>query len=99
VDGNVYIADYYNNRVVKLDYADAPSLSIASTAVGQTSTDSPQTVTLTNIGNAALTFPVPAMGLNPSIATGFTLGNSSTCPQFSSSSSPATLDPEHPART
>ncbi|WP_263366246.1 choice-of-anchor D domain-containing protein, partial [Edaphobacter bradus] len=91
--GNVYSVDRNDNRVLKLDYADAPSLSFATTAVGQTSSDSSQTVTLTNIGNAALTFPVPATGLNPSIAAGFTFGNSSTCPQLSSSSSAATLAP------
>jgi len=77
--------------VVKLDFADAPSLGFASTLVGSTSSDSPQTVTLTNIGNSAFTFPVPATGLNPNIAAGFTLGNSSSCPQLSASSSPGTL--------
>jgi NHL repeat len=91
--GNVFVADSNHNAIVKLDFADPPSLGFASTAVGSTSSDSPQTVTLTNIGNAALTFPVPATGLNPSIAAGFTIGNSSTCPQLSSSSSAATLAP------
>ena len=51
--GNIYIANIGSNSVVKQDYADA--LSFASTTVGQTSSDSPQTVMLTNIGNAALT--------------------------------------------
>lgn len=60
--GNVYIADYGNDRVEKLDYADPPSLSFASTAVGLTSIDSPQTVTVENVGNAALIFPVPTTG-------------------------------------
>jgi streptogramin lyase len=54
--GNVYVADQGNSRVVKLDYADPPSLVFLPTAVGQTSTDSPQTVTVQNAGNAALTF-------------------------------------------
>jgi hypothetical protein len=89
--GNVYIADSGNATVVKLDFADAPSLSFASTAVGSTSTDSPQTVTVTNIGNGELIFPVPATGLNPSIAAGFTVGSGSTCPQLTSTSSLATL--------
>jgi hypothetical protein len=66
--------------VKKLDFADPPSLSFASTAVGSTSSDSPQTITMTNIGNAALTFPVPTTGLNPSIAVGFAIGNSSHLP-------------------
>ena len=91
--GNVFVADSFNHAVLKLDFADPPSLRFASTAFGSTSSDSPQTVTLTNSGNAPLTFPVPATGLNPSNAAAFTIGSSSTCPQLSSSSSPATLAP------
>ena len=33
-----------NNAVKKLDFADPPSLSFATTVVGSTSSDSPQTV-------------------------------------------------------
>jgi large repetitive protein len=51
------------------------------------------TVTLTNNGNATLNFPVPSSGLNPSIAAGFTIGSSSTCPQITSTSSAGTLAP------
>ncbi len=53
--GNVYVA---NNRgqVMRLDFSDTPSLSFANTLAGSTSSDSPQTVTVTNDGNAALTF-------------------------------------------
>ncbi|MGB7548833.1 MAG: hypothetical protein WBM14_13870, partial [Terracidiphilus sp.] len=40
---NVYIADSANNRVLKEDLADAPSLTFASTTPGSTSSDSPQT--------------------------------------------------------
>jgi len=58
--GNVFVADYGNQRVAKLDIADPPSLTFASTAVGATSTHSPQTVTVENIGNATLTFPIPS---------------------------------------
>jgi len=54
--GNVYVADSNNNRVVKLDYADPPSQSFATTAAGSTSTDSPRAVTVQNVGNAALNF-------------------------------------------
>jgi hypothetical protein len=91
--GNVFVADTFNNAVVKMDFSDPPRLSFALTALGSTSSDSAQTVMLMNIGNAALTFLVPATGLNPSIAAGFTIGNSSTCPQLASSSSAATLAP------
>jgi len=60
--------------------ATPPSLSFASTRVGSTSSDSPQTLLLQNIGNAALSFPAPGTGNNPSISTNFVLGGSSTCP-------------------
>ena len=84
--GNVVVADSLNNRVVKLDLSDAPSLGFASTAVGLTSSDSPQTVTLENNGNTALTFPIPSSGSNPSISTNFTLNSSggTACPLIGS---------------
>jgi sugar lactone lactonase YvrE len=91
---NVFVADYGDARVVELDYADPPSLTFDSTPVGSTSADSPQTVTLTNIGNTDLTFPIPASGNNPDIATNFTLDDnvSSACPVIGSGSSqPSTL--------
>jgi sugar lactone lactonase YvrE len=52
--GNLYIADFKNARVVVEDFFDTPTLTFASTEIGATSTDSPQTVTVTNIGNAQL---------------------------------------------
>jgi sugar lactone lactonase YvrE len=54
--GNVYIADEGNDRVLRENLADAPALSFATTAGGATSVDSPQTVTVANIGNTALDF-------------------------------------------
>ena len=89
--GNVYIADEYNNRVLKEDFADPPSLSFASTAMGSTSSDSPQTVTVENVGNAALIFPIPSGGSDPSIPTNFTLNSigASACPLVSAGSSTA----------
>jgi len=53
--GNLYIADEENDRILKEDLADPPALSFASTPGGTTSADSPQTVTVANIGNADLT--------------------------------------------
>ena len=69
--GNVYVAD--SSTVDELDYADAPSLSFATaTELGTTdATDGPKTVTVQNVGNAALTFTVPGTGSNPSYAAGF----------------------------
>jgi sugar lactone lactonase YvrE len=89
--GNVFVADYGDARLVRLDYADPPSLTFASASVGSTSTDSPQTVTLENVGNADLSFPVLPTSTNPSIGTDFTLnGNEpNTCPVLSNGSSAA----------
>jgi len=54
--GNVFQADTVNNRVEMLDYADAPSLGFAPTQVGHTSSSGSQIITVSNNGNAALTF-------------------------------------------
>jgi streptogramin lyase len=92
--GNIFIADSENGRIVKVDSSDPPSLSFASTLVGSTSTDSPQTVTLQNIGNADLTLPIPATGNNPSIAAGFSIDSNapSACPLVGSgASTPGTI--------
>jgi len=84
-NGNIFIADEALAQVVKLDYADAPSLTFATTAVGSVSSDSPQTVTMANDGNMPLTFAPaftpPVTGPNPSITAGFVIDSSSTCPQ------------------
>jgi sugar lactone lactonase YvrE len=82
--GDLYIADSGNNRIREVTAA-AASLGFASTNVGSTSTDSPQILTVNNIGNASLAFPIPGAGTNPSISTGFSIGNSSTCPQLTAS--------------
>jgi len=78
--GNIFVADDGTPEAVKLDYADAPSLMFATTPVGLTSTDSPKDVTVTNDGNANLTFLPPASGTDPSITAGFTI--TSTCPKL-----------------
>jgi hypothetical protein len=76
--GNVYIADDGTPEAVKLDFADAPTLTFATTPVGLTSTDSPQTVSLGNDGNANLAWSSIAGTTNPTITAGFTF--TSTCP-------------------
>ncbi len=102
-NGNIYVADNGNNAVKQIDLSDAPSLTFAATGVGSTSTDSPQTVTLANIGNDVLPFSIPASGNNPSICSGnnpcipsniFTLSSAgpAACPLVSyTSSNPGTL--------
>jgi MBG domain (YGX type)/PASTA domain/Abnormal spindle-like microcephaly-assoc'd, ASPM-SPD-2-Hydin len=52
--GNLFLPDLNGNRVVVANRSQPPSLNFASTYVGGTSTDSPQSVTIQNIGNQAL---------------------------------------------
>jgi large repetitive protein len=59
--GDVFIADYSNNRVVEIRRSQSPTLSFASTAVGTTSSDSPQSVTIQNIGNQPLNAVTPGL--------------------------------------
>ena len=92
--GNIY-APGTQTTISKLDVSDAPSLSFATTAAGSTSSDSPQTVTVLNNGNAILNFPVPSDGTNPSIGANFILDSStgSACPLANAGGSTAgTLD-------
>jgi len=52
--GNIFVADYGNSRILKLTRTQAPSLSFASTQVGATSSDSPKSVQIANVGNGPL---------------------------------------------
>ena len=95
-NGNVYVADFFNNRIAKLNFSVPPSLAFAETPIGTTSADSPQTVTISNVGNAPLTFPIPLTGSNPSIPANFFLNENgaSACPLVSAGSpEPGTLQP------
>jgi hypothetical protein len=87
--GNVYVGDQNNSLVKEISLATPPSLSFASTSVGSTSSDSPQTLLLENIGNANLMFPIPGSGANPFVSANYTLSDSSTCPQLTPSTSAA----------
>jgi len=89
--GNVYVVDLENTTVTEINRATPPSLSFAATTVGATSSNSPQAVTVENVGNATLSFPIPSTGDNPSISANFTLNSSgeSACPLVTASSSTA----------
>jgi hypothetical protein len=54
--GNLYYTDFGANLAQKVGRATPPALSFATTQRGSTSTDSSQTVSVQNIGNAALSF-------------------------------------------
>ncbi|HEY1808441.1 MAG TPA: hypothetical protein VGG42_07745 [Acidobacteriaceae bacterium] len=88
--GNAYTAGFIS-QVEEINLSSPPSLSFATTSGGSQSSDSPQAVTVGNIGNAALTFPVPGTGTNPSVSANFTLDGSTTCPQVTTSSSAGSL--------
>jgi sugar lactone lactonase YvrE len=92
--GDLFIADSLNNRVVEVERGQPPTINFAATAAGTVSSDSPQTVEVENVGNAALTFPVPGTGANPAVSTGFTLNESaaSACPMVTAGAAqPGTL--------
>jgi sugar lactone lactonase YvrE len=76
--GNVFIDNSYLDQVTEVDVADPPSLSFAAANVGSISTDSPKTVTVSNIGNASFALVVPSSGTNPSYPTNFPVNSSDT---------------------
>jgi hypothetical protein len=88
-NGNVFYGTSGGTVISKLDYADAPSLSYASTTVGSSS--SAQSVTVENIGNGELTFgegglsaptdyiQVAGSGTPPDCAGSGTVAANATC--------------------
>ncbi|QNI37759.1 NHL domain-containing protein [Edaphobacter albus] len=88
--GNLYIADFGNDRIRKVDVSTA-RLNFPQTGVDATS--SSQSITVSNLGNQDLTFPTPSTGSNPGVASGFAIDTSSntTCPLVYSTSAPGTL--------
>ncbi len=73
--GNVYAADNTNGEVDKFTLGAAPTLAFGQQA--QNVSSSPQSTTLTNIGNTTLTFATPALTLTT--GTQFAVNVSSTC--------------------
>jgi Bacterial Ig-like domain (group 3)/NHL repeat len=91
-NGNLYLADSSAGRILLEDFIDPPSLKFSATDIGQTSLDSPQTFSLFNFGNAALTFPVSGADNNPALSTGnFAIDSSTTCPALTPGGIPAIL--------
>jgi hypothetical protein len=88
--GNVIVTGV-RGSVVKLDYADPPSLTFNKTPLGVKSSDSPQSITVSNIGNADLKLPAPGSGNNPALSSGFTFDTATTCAQVTASSSTGIL--------
>ena len=90
--GNLYVVggDPFDGTGggVQVVNVSASALTFASAQIGSSSN---QTVTVTNIGNAPLTFSAPVSGQNPNISAGFAHDSSSSCPQLSTGSQPATL--------
>ncbi len=70
--GNIFIPDSNNNRIVEVNVSGA-SLAFANTTVGSTSGDSPQTATVTNLGNQALVFSA-----SPTYTASFSENNGDT---------------------
>ena len=69
--GDLFIADVGNNRVVELNRSQAPTLSFAATPVGQTSTDSPMSTQIQNIGNQPLNAVPPGLEVGTNFAQVF----------------------------
>lgn len=68
--GGIFVADSGNEAVKEIDLTKAPALTFANTATGQTSTDSPKSVTVQNMGNQPLTFSSFAASVNFALNTG-----------------------------
>jgi sugar lactone lactonase YvrE len=59
--GDVFIANHDNGQIVKLRRSQAPMFTFASTPVGSVSSDSPQSVTIQNVGNQPLNAITPGL--------------------------------------
>ncbi len=60
--GQVYAADGANHQILQINQSQPPTESFATTNVGSTSTDSPQSFTLLNVGNQTLNSVLPGFG-------------------------------------
>jgi sugar lactone lactonase YvrE len=82
--GDLFIDDSYAATVSELNRSQAPGFSFASTEVGQTSTDSPQSTQIQNIGNQALNAIPPGLAVGMNFAQLAGNGSYTDCtPSFS----------------
>ncbi|RXH58100.1 Phage protein [Granulicella sibirica] len=72
--GNLFIDDLVDRSIIKLNRSQPPSFAFATTNVGSTSADSPQSFTIQSVGNQPLT---GSLGLN--LGGNFTPNPASTC--------------------
>jgi len=86
--GVLYVADSGNKRILEMQGPFASPLSFASTTAGVKSADSPQELTVQNIGTSALTissvafppdFPEDASGKNTDCKAGKTISPGAAC--------------------
>jgi sugar lactone lactonase YvrE len=78
--GNLYIPDSGNNRILFVNVSGS-ALTYANTLQGQTSSDSPKTATVTNLGNLPLVFSA-----DPTYTADFSSNGNDTNPCTSSTS-------------
>ena len=71
--GNLFVSDGGDGVLLELNDSTPPSFNFDSTDVGSVSDDSPNTVTISNIGNASLIF---TSGTNPNYPTDFPVDTS-----------------------
>ena len=90
--GNLYYSGTSPGELNMIDVFDQPMLAFATTKAGLVSADSPKYLTIANVGNAALVFPVPVSRTNPRTDAPFALEAESTCPVVGVSSVAGRLD-------
>jgi GH18 family chitinase/sugar lactone lactonase YvrE len=64
--------------LIKITRSTPSTISFAATAVGSTSSDSPKTLTITDMGTDELNFPPPGDNVS-GLTTGFNLANTTNC--------------------
>jgi len=77
--GDVFIADFSNSRVLEVNRSQPPTLSFAPTVQGNTSADSPKSVTAQNIGNQSLNAVAPGLTVGTNFTKVAGLGTPADC--------------------